>query len=111
MGLDKLIFTYPEFTLEIGTNLIQNEGAHPALFCIDAIMKFPSGIERKGQLVYDNSAKRFYSALSDLWETPIDWNDPQVDFSLVRKLDRYRCEVGDLVTTLLDCKFMTIKKH
>lgn len=101
MGLEKLVFVYPDVTVELGTNLQQPKGDDSPFFLVEANLKFPSGNERKGFLVYDADKRIFITALTDLWEHPVDWNSPDCDLKMVGRCSDYKQELSETMSTLL----------
>lgn len=84
----------------MGTKLKQPND-HSPLFSVETTLKFPSGNEREGFLVYDADKRVFITALTDLWEFPVDWNDPKCDMAMVDRIFNYRWELDQTITTLL----------
>ncbi|MBS3147631.1 hypothetical protein J4219_01980 [Candidatus Woesearchaeota archaeon] len=93
MGLDALVFSYPEFTLKLKSEISFPErgmflGAVPVEF------SFPSGHQAKGALTYDTGKGKFFPTLTDFFSPKIDFNDPNVDRRLIENCNTYRLEIS-----------------
>lgn len=108
----KLQFTFLDVSVEFKPELLQHVShglGHP-LCGLEITLRFPSGKQTQGSLCYDLSKRCFITALTDLWEYPVDWNDPNCDPEMVKRCNEYRLQLSSAMDALLQVGAATIKE-
>lgn len=109
MNLEKtLLFRFNDVTVELKPQLVR-PGHYGPLCSVPVKLWFHSGTQKEGHLCYDLDKRVFITALTDLWEHPIDWNDPACDMELVKRCDTYRLELSRVIDALVQLDAVEIK--
>lgn len=112
MSLEKtLLFRFPDVTVQFKPELIQSGGGYLPLCSVKVKLVFPSGVQKEGDLCYDLDKRVFITALTDLWEYSVDWNDPNCDMEMVKHCDTYRLELSRVIDALLQLDVAKTKTY
>ncbi|HLC98258.1 MAG TPA: hypothetical protein VJC21_05785 [Candidatus Nanoarchaeia archaeon] len=109
----KLQFAFLDVSVEFKPELLQHvsqDGLGHPLCGLEITLRFPSGKQTQGSLCYDLGKRCFITALTDSWEYPVDWNDPNCDQEMVERCDEYRLQLSSAMDALLQVGAVTMKE-
>ena len=92
MGLDAIVFSYPEFTLKLKPEISFPERGM-FLGAVPVELSFPAGHNSNGALIYDTGKHLFFPTLPQFFP-PTDFSTPACGQQLAQNCNTYRLEMS-----------------